>query len=211
MSITDPFQQAYLTVLINRLEAPHWIGLYSTDVRRLWNHTVMMGYICVLNKSALYLHRMVSHTSGQMAVSFPSLTGKCLIITQRGPWEMEAACPWIVTDGGKTLNVTCSYQERYVTYLPRVSPFLSVFGFILSIVNSWKLTDIVVCPPTESIAFSYEVVCPETWVKFRGSCYYFETVLLKMTLEEARDHCKKKGTALWIKSTHSGVFDYLWV
>lgn len=121
VSITDPFQQAYLTVLINRLEAPHWIGLYSTDVRRLWNHTVMMGYICVLNKSALYLHRMVSHTSGRMAVSFPSLTGKCLIITQRGPWEMEAACPWIVTDGGKTLNVTCSYQERYVTYLPRVS------------------------------------------------------------------------------------------
>ncbi len=48
-------------------------------------------------------------------------------------------------------------------------------------------------------------------MKFRGSCYYFETVLLKMTLEEARDHCKKKGMALWIKSAPSGVFDYLWV
>ncbi|KTF73832.1 hypothetical protein cypCar_00043115 [Cyprinus carpio] len=31
VSITDPFQQTYLTALINRLEAPHWIGLYSTD------------------------------------------------------------------------------------------------------------------------------------------------------------------------------------
>lgn len=32
VSITDSFHQAYLTVLVNRLGAPHWIGLLSEDV-----------------------------------------------------------------------------------------------------------------------------------------------------------------------------------
>ena len=32
VSITDPFHQAYLTVLVNKLGFPHWIGLYSQDV-----------------------------------------------------------------------------------------------------------------------------------------------------------------------------------
>ncbi|KAL2087574.1 hypothetical protein ACEWY4_016402 [Coilia grayii] len=31
VSITDPFHQAYLTVLVNKLGFPHWIGLYSQD------------------------------------------------------------------------------------------------------------------------------------------------------------------------------------
>ncbi|XP_036401571.1 secretory phospholipase A2 receptor [Megalops cyprinoides] len=31
VSITDPFHQAFLTVLVNRLAFPHWIGLYSQD------------------------------------------------------------------------------------------------------------------------------------------------------------------------------------
>lgn len=38
-SVTNPFQQAYLSVLINRLGTPHWIGLYSTDVWGLPFHT----------------------------------------------------------------------------------------------------------------------------------------------------------------------------
>lgn len=74
----------------------------------------------VLNKSALYLHRMIHLTSGPMAVRDRSLTGKC-------QWEMEAAHPWMLMDAGKKPNVTCCYQERYATYLLRVSPFLSVF------------------------------------------------------------------------------------
>lgn len=32
VSVTDPFHQAFLTVLVNRLAFPHWIGLYSQDV-----------------------------------------------------------------------------------------------------------------------------------------------------------------------------------
>lgn len=54
--ITDPYQQAYLNVLINRLEAPLWIGLYSTDVRRLWNHIVMYFdelYLCIKQERPL--------------------------------------------------------------------------------------------------------------------------------------------------------------
>nr|XP_029513476.1 secretory phospholipase A2 receptor-like [Oncorhynchus nerka] len=31
VSVTDPFHQAFLTVLVNRLAFPHWIGLYSQD------------------------------------------------------------------------------------------------------------------------------------------------------------------------------------
>ena len=33
VSITDPFHQAFLTVLVNRLDASLWIGLYRQDVR----------------------------------------------------------------------------------------------------------------------------------------------------------------------------------
>ena len=33
VSITDAYHQAFLTVLVNRLGVPHWIGLYSQDVR----------------------------------------------------------------------------------------------------------------------------------------------------------------------------------
>lgn len=40
---------------------------------------------------------------------------------------------------------------------------------------------------------SVEVVCPPSWVKFGHSCYNFETVVQKLTLEESREHCKKRG------------------
>lgn len=32
VSITDAYHQAFLTVLVNRLGIPHWIGLSSQDV-----------------------------------------------------------------------------------------------------------------------------------------------------------------------------------
>uniref|UniRef100_A0A3Q4N3Q5 Phospholipase A2 receptor 1 n=1 Tax=Neolamprologus brichardi TaxID=32507 RepID=A0A3Q4N3Q5_NEOBR len=32
VSVTDAYHQAFLTFLVNRLGAPHWIGLYSVDV-----------------------------------------------------------------------------------------------------------------------------------------------------------------------------------
>lgn len=38
------------------------------------------------------------------------------------------------------------------------------------------------------------MVCSDTWVKFRGSCYNFQPVVLRVPLEEAREHCRRKGT-----------------
>lgn len=40
---------------------------------------------------------------------------------------------------------------------------------------------------------SYEFVCPSTWVKFGHGCYNFESVVQKLTFEEAREHCRQKG------------------
>uniref|UniRef100_A0A4W5N1I9 C-type lectin domain-containing protein n=1 Tax=Hucho hucho TaxID=62062 RepID=A0A4W5N1I9_9TELE len=49
-------------------------------------------------------------------------------------------------------------------------------------------------PPPKSNAFTtYEVVCPSTWVRFGASCYSFEPVVQRLTLEEAREHCKHKA------------------
>uniref|UniRef100_A0A8C1KZ48 Phospholipase A2 receptor 1 n=1 Tax=Cyprinus carpio TaxID=7962 RepID=A0A8C1KZ48_CYPCA len=133
VSITDPFQQAYLTVLINRLEAPHWIGLYSTDdgLSHQWSDGSDLSFT--------YWEDSNYYPEGPMG------DGGCVSMDVNGRWK----------------DVECD--------------------MLLSGAICYK-------PPPKSIAFSYEVVCPETWVKFCGSCYYFETVLLKMTLEEARNH-----------------------
>ncbi|XP_016324044.1 secretory phospholipase A2 receptor-like [Sinocyclocheilus anshuiensis] len=138
VSITDPFQQAYLTVLISRLEAPHWIGLYSTDdgISHQWSDGSEISFT--------YWEVSNYYPEGPMG------DGGCMSMDVNGRWK-DVECDMLLSGA--------------ICYMP----------------------------PPKSIAFSYEVVCPETWVKFRGSCYYFETVILKMTLEEARNHCKKKG------------------
>uniref|UniRef100_A0A672SME5 Phospholipase A2 receptor 1 n=1 Tax=Sinocyclocheilus grahami TaxID=75366 RepID=A0A672SME5_SINGR len=131
VSITDPFQQAYLTVLINRLEAPHWIGLYSTDdgISHQWSDGSEISFT--------YWEVSNYYPEGPMG------DGGCMSMDVNGRWK-DVECDMLLSGA--------------ICYIP----------------------------PQKSIAFSYEVVCPETWVKFRGSCYYFETVILKMTLEEAR-------------------------
>lgn len=43
VSVTDAYHQAFLTVLVNRLAVPHWIGLYSEDV-------------CILSCNMYYIH-----------------------------------------------------------------------------------------------------------------------------------------------------------
>ncbi|RXN22317.1 secretory phospholipase A2 receptor-like protein [Labeo rohita] len=138
VSITDAFHQAYLTVLVKRLEAPHWIGLYSTDdgISYQWSDGSEVSFT--------YWEVSNYYPEGPMG------DGGCVSMDVNGRWK-DVECDMLLSGA--------------ICYIP----------------------------PPKSIAFSYEVVCPETWVKFRGSCYYFESVILKMTLEEARNHCKKMG------------------
>ncbi|KAK9966427.1 hypothetical protein ABG768_003538 [Culter alburnus] len=133
VSITDPYHQAYLTVLMNRLDAPLWIGLYSTDddTSHQWSDGSEGSF-----------------TNWEM----PMGDGGCASMDVNGRWK-DAECDMLLSGA--------------ICYIP----------------------------PPKSIAFSYEVVCPETWLKFRGSCYYFKNFATKMTLEEARNHCKKNGNS----------------
>lgn len=70
VSVTDAYHQAFLTFLVNRLGAPHWIGLYSVDVCTfcplicyvLYTSVVCLCEIllCVsLNKFFLDIHRLL--------------------------------------------------------------------------------------------------------------------------------------------------------
>ncbi|TRY88119.1 hypothetical protein DNTS_031499 [Danionella cerebrum] len=142
VSITDAFQQAYLTVLINRLGEAYWIGLYSADddISHQWSDG-SEGSFTFWEESNYY-------------PDGPTGDGGCVFMDVNGRWK-DGECD------------------------------MSLSGAICYI------------PPPKSIAgqLVLEVACPETWVKFRGSCYYFKTVVLKMTQEEARNHCKTKGNS----------------
>nr|XP_055039953.1 secretory phospholipase A2 receptor isoform X1 [Misgurnus anguillicaudatus] len=140
VSVTDPFQQAYLTVLMNRLGVPLWIGLYSTDdgISYQWSDGT--------EGSFTYWEVSNYYPEGPLG------EGGCITMDVTGRWKEEEC--------DRKISGAICYT-----------------------------------PPPKSIAFSYEVVCPETWVKFRGSCYSFKSVMLEMDLEEARDHCRKTGNS----------------
>lgn len=57
VSVTDAYHQAFLTVLVNRLAVPHWIGLYSQDVCILsYNMYFISGLCVIMCLSALLVH-----------------------------------------------------------------------------------------------------------------------------------------------------------
>ncbi|XP_028972623.2 secretory phospholipase A2 receptor [Esox lucius] len=137
VSITDPFQQAFLTVLVNKLDFPHWIGLYSEDdgINYHWSD----------GSDTVFTHW--DPTDGD---DEDLLVGDCVYMDVAGGWR-RADCD---------------------TPLPGALCHL---------------------PPPKSGAFtSYEVVCPPTWVKFGAGCYNFEPVIQRLTLQEAREHCRHK-------------------
>lgn len=51
VSVTDAYHQAFLTVLVNRLAVPHWIGLYSQDVCILLCNLSCISLHCVITKT----------------------------------------------------------------------------------------------------------------------------------------------------------------
>ncbi|XP_007237401.3 secretory phospholipase A2 receptor [Astyanax mexicanus] len=141
VSITDPFHQAYLTVLVNRLGGPYWIGLYSEDdgINYQWSD----------RSDTVFTHwDSVEDDDGDEDF----VLGNCVYMSVTGGWRRA--------DCDEPLRGALCYT-----------------------------------PPQRSSAYSYDVVCQETWVKFGGSCYNFESLVLKMPLEEARTHCRKKDNS----------------
>uniref|UniRef100_A0AAY5KK31 Phospholipase A2 receptor 1 n=1 Tax=Esox lucius TaxID=8010 RepID=A0AAY5KK31_ESOLU len=153
VSITDPFQQAFLTVLVNKLDFPHWIGLYSEDdgINYHWSD----------GSDTVFTHW--DPTDGD---DEDLLVGDCVYMDVAGGWR-RADCD---------------------TPLPGALCHL---------------------PPPKSGAFtSYEVVCPPTWVKFGAGCYNFEPVIQRLTLQEAREHCRHKGAETLTRccpQAHNGI------
>ncbi|XP_027276146.1 secretory phospholipase A2 receptor [Cricetulus griseus] len=52
---------------------------------------------------------------------------------------------------------------------------------------------------TETKASEHPVLCPETsvpWIKFKGNCYSFSTVLDSRSFEDAHEFCKREGSNL---------------
>ncbi|XP_072516908.1 secretory phospholipase A2 receptor [Salminus brasiliensis] len=138
VSITDPFHQAYLTVLVNRLGGAYWIGLYSEDdgINYQWS-----------DRSDTVFTHWDSAEDDDSDDDF--VLGNCVYMNVTGAWR-RADCD------------------------------MSLKGALCYI------------PPLKSSAFSYDISCPKTWLKFRGSCYNFDSVVLRMPLEEAREHCRRK-------------------
>ncbi|XP_064183474.1 secretory phospholipase A2 receptor [Anguilla rostrata] len=137
VSVTDHFHQAFLTVLVNRLAFPHWIGLYSQDdgINYQWSD----------GSDAVFTH-WDSGDDGDDA-------GDCVYMDPRGGWR-RADCERPL--------------QGAVCHVP---------------------------PPRQSFAFSHEVLCPQTWVKFESSCYSFEPIVQRLGMEDAREHCKNKANA----------------
>ncbi|XP_056134083.1 secretory phospholipase A2 receptor [Lampris incognitus] len=136
VSVTDPFHQAFLTVLVNRLAVPHWIGLYSQDdgINYQWSD----------GSDTVYTHWDAADDEDDF------VTGECVYMDVSGGWR-RADCD-----------------------MPLPGALCHV-------------------PPPRSNAFTtYEVVCPSTWVKFGDGCYNFEPVIQRLTLEEAREHCRQR-------------------
>uniref|UniRef100_A0AAY4BW24 Phospholipase A2 receptor 1 n=1 Tax=Denticeps clupeoides TaxID=299321 RepID=A0AAY4BW24_9TELE len=142
VSITDPHHQAYLTVLLNRLNRPHWIGLYSQDdgINYQWSD----------GRNNLFTHW--DDTGDDFA------QGDCVYMDVNGAWK-RADCDMVLQ------GALC-----------------------------------LVPPPSEFIV---------PWVKFSGSCYSFESVLRRLSLEEAREHCRHRANSsdvLTIRSEEENRF-----
>uniref|UniRef100_A0A672YQF8 Phospholipase A2 receptor 1 n=1 Tax=Sphaeramia orbicularis TaxID=375764 RepID=A0A672YQF8_9TELE len=135
VSITDAYHQAFLTVLVNRLAVPHWIGLYSQDsgINYQWSD----------GSDTVYTHWDGADNDDDF------VTGDCVYMDVSGGWR-RADCE--------------STLPGALCHVP---------------------------PPSQSFSTN-EVVCPSTWVKFGNGCYNFEPVVQRLTLEEAREHCRHK-------------------
>ncbi|XP_023658454.2 secretory phospholipase A2 receptor [Paramormyrops kingsleyae] len=151
-SITDPHHQAFLTVLVNKLALPHWIGLYSQDdgISYRWSD----------DSDTAFMHWDSGDDEDEDTL------GDCVYMDITGAWK-RADCE-------ETLQ-----------------------GALCQ------------APPPKSNVVSYEVTCPDRWIKFKNSCYSFEPIMQRQSLEEARERCRhtaKSSDLLTVKSEEENRF-----
>lgn len=125
-SIMDAYHQAFLTVLVNRLGAPHWIGLHSEMAVSIKKSDRFVSLVCchyygyvAISPPLLSSSRAASVISGRTAVKQCTHTG-----TQRTTTKtlwLRTACMWMsMADGGGQTVRRC-YQAPSVSNRIRVS------------------------------------------------------------------------------------------
>ncbi|CAK6970766.1 secretory phospholipase A2 receptor [Scomber scombrus] len=97
VSITDAYHQAFLTVLVNRLAVPHWIGLYSQDsgINYQWSD----------GSDTVYTH--------WDAADDDFVTGECVYMDVSGGWR-RADCETLLP--GALCHVPPPRNKPFISY-----------------------------------------------------------------------------------------------
>ncbi|XP_028662247.1 secretory phospholipase A2 receptor [Erpetoichthys calabaricus] len=150
VSISDAFHQSFLTVVVNKLGYPHWIGLSSQE---------------------------------QNGINYQWLDGSDSLFTHWGS-EIE-----------EDVFTNCVYMDIDGTWKPEDCE-TQLGGALCQVLPERK-------------PISYKQECPRTWLKFLNSCYSFEPVIKRLSLEDARLHCMHKeneSDILTVKSEEENRF-----
>uniref|UniRef100_A0A672ISJ2 Phospholipase A2 receptor 1 n=1 Tax=Salarias fasciatus TaxID=181472 RepID=A0A672ISJ2_SALFA len=99
VSVTDAYHQAFLTVLVNRLSAPHWIGLYSQDsgINYQWSD----------GSDTVYTHWDAADDEDDF------VAGECVYMDVNGGWR-RADCETRLT--GALCHVPPPTNKPFVSY-----------------------------------------------------------------------------------------------
>uniref|UniRef100_A0A8C4H179 Phospholipase A2 receptor 1 n=1 Tax=Dicentrarchus labrax TaxID=13489 RepID=A0A8C4H179_DICLA len=99
VSVTDAYHQAFLTVLVNRLAVPHWIGLYSQDsgINYQWSD----------GSDTVYTHWDAADDDEDFA------TGECVYMDVNGGWR-RADCETLLP--GALCHVPPPSSKPFISY-----------------------------------------------------------------------------------------------
>ncbi|XP_061132816.1 secretory phospholipase A2 receptor isoform X2 [Syngnathus typhle] len=97
VSITDAYHQAFLTVLVNRLGVPHWIGLYSQDsgINYQWSDI----------SDTVYTHWDAAEDDEE--------TGECVYMDVNGGWR-RADCETLLP--GALCHIPPPRNKPFISY-----------------------------------------------------------------------------------------------
>eukprot|EP00064_Thunnus_orientalis_P003314 superscaffoldBa00000265_g3323 len=99
VSITDAYHQAFLTVLVNRLAVPHWIGLYSQDsgINYQWSD----------GSDTVYTHWDAADDDDDFVM------GECVYMDVNGGWR-RADCETLLP--GALCHVAPPRNKPFISY-----------------------------------------------------------------------------------------------